>query len=313
MKRLQTMFSMMLLFLAMGGLVSDSVAQTGKCGIVLARGGVTLDPEDAVLLPGGMLNIGFSADAVVGNWRISANVLNEDLVFDRQGELTWELTQGQERDLEFQIQISENTEPGVYPMTFTSQGLANSCEAPLTANKSFRFDLTVIDFVSTFGVQDARNDLFDRANGEAVSMDVNGIDIVDISSTRSETELVFTFKMEGTLPETVLNEPRQIGCYLDTDDDASVAAPFSPSGFEFFALNTWEEGNPFDTLVNTASPDDTILGINSEVRNNTLTMRLDLALLGSPGNIQWLCFSQYEAFNGDQLVDLAPDSGLGTL
>ncbi len=314
MKRWQTIFGMMILSLALIGLVSDSVAQTGaRCGLVLARGGLDLDPVDAVLLPGETIDIGFSAEAVMGSWRISANVLNANLVFDRQGGNSWVINQGQKLDFNFQIKVLEASEAGVYPMTFVASGLASECDAPRTANKSVRFDLTVVDFESTFDVQDSVNDLFDRASGDAVSEDVNGIDIVDLRATRSETDLVFTFNMLGILPEIVLDEPRQIGCYLDTDGDASFAAPFNPSGFEFFALSNWIPGNPFATLVNTASPNDTILGINSEVDGNFLTMRLNLELLGSPGDVQWLCFSQYTDFSGDDLVDLAPNSGLGTL
>jgi len=317
MKRWQTFFGMMILSLALIGLVSDSVAQTNRrCGLVLARGGLTLDPVDAVLLPGETIDVGFSARAVVGNWRISANLLNETLVFDRQGDLTWEINEGQELDLNFQVKVLEASEAGVYPMTFAATALAlnNSCDAPITANKSDRFDLVVVDFANTFDVQDSVNDFFDRASGEAVLMDdVNGIDIVTLNATRSETELVFNFNMQGVLPEIVLDEPRQVGCYLDTDGDASFSTPFNATGFEFFALNTWEPGNPFATLVNTANLNDTILGIDSNVDRNTLTMRLNLELLGSPDDVQWVCFSQYEAFNGDELVDLAPNSGLGTL
>jgi len=201
--------------------------------------------------------------------------------------------------------VLEDVDPGTYIIRVVASGVGSNCTGPVTRISAYSFEVEVRDFASSFVISDSQADAINPLTGDAVAVPSNqGIDVLELQGQRLDDRLRITFNMDGRVLDFVEDAPRRIGCYIDTNGDAQVNAPFEPLGFEYLALNSWQPQDPFVQLIRLSNESTNPDAISTVVGLQSLTTEILLFGLDNAASVSMVCFSE---FNG--ALDLVPDSG----
>jgi hypothetical protein len=305
MKRFHILSVMLVLLMAVIGMMPDTVAQNKRC-LVLYEQAFEIEPADGVVFLGEEFLFKTHVNGRQGQWMVSYSLLSDVRGFDRIGTAQFSLVEGADTAITTRIKVLESLEPGTYDLRIVAAGAATNCTGTPVRNSTYHFQVEVRDFASSFSVTDDTGDLFNQLSGEDVNfVDVAGVDIMKLDGQRFEDRLRLTFQMDGRLLTFSQDAPRQIGCFIDTNNDASLNAPFEPVGFEYLLLNNWRPDATFVQLLVLANETNLSNSVSAQIDGNTLTNEIALSGLNNAESVNLLCFSEY---NG--AVDVIPSSGL---
>jgi|GEM_PF-4047558 len=309
MKRWNKLVIVAVLLFFFTGLSSGVIALGAKDCLLLVNQFLTLEPQDATLTSGDVLTAHIKVFAKQGAWRLFVSAQTESLGFVADRANFWELDDGEKRVLDVRIRITDAVSPGLYNLRFIVNATPiAACDGFTPVTSIFSTNVRVKG-ISALDVQDNANDAFDAQTGDSVDLSsVSGVDIQQVGVERTDKTLLFAVQTDGRLPASVEDAQQRIGCYLDLNGDAALGVPFSPEGFEFLLLSSWQSQDPFAQLIDLKSG-QLLSGLSSKVTLNSLFMSVELAALGSPDVIHWVCFSEYSGGSG-RAIDLAPDQNV---